>query len=298
MDCHLPALHRSFPFRDLLLFPRCLIVAHESLRVRARVRTALGRLKESVSAFSLIQHPLSFHLSFSTTLVKLRPEIIIFPGVTVSKSAAARCWSSSSSRGAPPPSAVISAGSWVDSCLFMRVCATATSDHPFVLLTTKALSTNEFHNKAFSHDTGIIKQWPPIHSKRALQDIRLSDFMHSLRRLHSALRAHSQHIKSYYRYLAPLPPCAAPPEGVEWPKVLAKSAVFALTAHNPMGEAARRKLQTARRTASCRPTLPACGQSRARGGTALASAPRRAGERTASASPLPLTSEGSRARRC
>ena len=77
-------------------------------------------------------------------------------------------------------------------------------------------------------------------------------------------------------YLAPLPPGAAPPEGVEWPKVLAKSAVFALTAHNPMGEAARRKLQTARRTASCRPTLPACGQSRARGGTALASAPRRA----------------------
>ena len=33
-------------------------------------------------------------------------------------------------------------------------------------------------------------------------------------------------------YLAPLPPGAAPPEGVEWPKVLAKSAVFALTAHN------------------------------------------------------------------
>ena len=39
-------------------------------------------------------------------------------------------------------------------------------------------------------------------------------------------------------YLAPLPPGAAPPESVEWPKVLAKSAVFALTAHNPMGEAA------------------------------------------------------------
>ena len=110
----------------------------------------------SNTAPSLVSSLFLHHSSFPR---KLRPEIIIFPGVTVSKSAAARCWSSSSSRGAPPPSAVISAGSWVDSCLFMRVCATATSDHPFVLLTTKALSKTNFTTR-LSH-TGVIKQCHP-----------------------------------------------------------------------------------------------------------------------------------------